>query len=73
MQSHEVDLRLSINHVETIVGFIAKNPDSELKKHVPQFNLAIANLRECLSTIHVQWQMFDSWHESHDRAEDRPE
>jgi hypothetical protein len=73
MQSHQIDLRLSINHIETIVGCIAKSDDAEVKEHLPQSNLAISNLRECLSTLQIQWQIFDGWHERHNYPGDRPE
>jgi hypothetical protein len=73
MQSLQLDLRLSINHMETIVGCIAKSDDAEVREHLPQSNLAILNLRECLSTLQSQWQMFDSWHERHNDIRDRPD
>jgi hypothetical protein len=73
MQSHQIDLRLSINHIETIVGCIAKSADVEVREHLPQSNLAISNLRECLATLQIQWQMFDGWQERHKHAGDRPE
>jgi hypothetical protein len=73
MQSHQIDLRLSINHIETIVGCIAKSANAEVREHFPQSNRAISNLRECLSTLQVQWQMFDSWHERHNVIGDRSE
>ena len=73
MQSHQIDLRLSINHIETIVGCIAKSDDAEVREHLPQSNLAISNLRECLSTLQVQWQMFDGWHERHNHPGDQLE
>jgi hypothetical protein len=73
MQSHQIDLRLSINHIETIVGCIAKSADAEVREHLPQSNLAISNLRECLSTLQIQWQMFDGWQERHNHAGDRHE
>jgi len=71
MQSHEIDLRLSINHIETIVGCIAKSNDAEVREHLPQSNLAISNLRECLSTLQIHWQIFDGWQERHIHAGDR--
>jgi hypothetical protein len=71
MQSHQIDLRLSINHIETIVGCIAKSADPEVTEYLPQSNLAISNLRECLSTLQIQWQMFDGWHERHNHTLDR--
>ena len=73
MHSHQIDLRLSINHIETIVGSIAKSADAEVREHLPQSNLAISNLRECLSTLQIQWQMFDGWQERHNHAGDRHE
>lgn len=73
MQSHQIDLRLSINHIETIVGCIAKSADAEVRDHLPQANHAISNLRECLSTLQIQWQMFDGWNERHDHSGDRLE
>jgi hypothetical protein len=73
MQSHQVDLRLSINHIETIVGCIAKSTDSEVIQHLPQSNLAISNLRDCLSKLEIQWWMFENWHERHDHTEDQLE
>jgi hypothetical protein len=71
MQSHQIDLRLSINHIETIVGRIAKSSDEEVRDHLPQANQAISNLRECLSTLQIQWQMFDGWHERNNDVEHR--
>jgi hypothetical protein len=73
MQSHQIDLRLSINHTESIVRCIAKSDDAEVKGHLPQSNLAISTLRDCLSTLRIQWQMFDGWHERHYHVGDRPE
>jgi len=73
MQSHQIDLRLSINQIETMVGCIAKSADAEVREHLPQSNLAISNLRECLSKLQIQWQMFDGWHERHNDVGDRPE
>jgi hypothetical protein len=65
MQSHQLDLRLSINHIQTIVGCIAKSADAEVIEHLPQSSLAISNLRECLSKLQIQWLMFENWHEHH--------
>jgi hypothetical protein len=73
MQSHQFDLRLSINHIETIVGCIAKSTDSEVIQHLPQSNLAISNLRECLSNLQIQWWMFENWHERHYQTGDQLE
>ena len=73
MHSHQLDLRLSINHMETIVGGLAKSTDAEVREHILQSNLAISNLRECLSTLQVQWQIFDGWQERENHAGDRPE
>ena len=66
MQSHQIDLRLGINHIETIVGCIAKSTDLGVTQHLPQSNLAISNLRECLSKLQIQWRMFENWHEHQD-------
>jgi hypothetical protein len=63
MQSHQIDLRLGINHIETIVGCIAKSTDLGVTQHVHQSNLAISNLRECLSKLQIQWRMFENWDE----------
>ena len=68
MQSHQLDLRLSINHIETIVGCIAKSADAEVTRYLPQSHLAISNLRECLSKLQIQWWMFENWHEHHHYA-----
>jgi hypothetical protein len=68
MRSHQLDLRLSINHIETIVGCIAKSADAEVIQHLPQSNLAISNLRECLSKLQIQWSMFENWQEHHNNA-----
>lgn len=65
MQSHQIDLRLGINHIETIVGCIAKSTDSEVTQHLPQSNLAISNLRECLSKLQIQWRTFENSYEHH--------
>ena len=73
MRSHEIQLRLNINLVETVVGCIAKSSDAEVRQHLPQSNLAISNLRERLSTLHIQWQMFDGWQERHGHAGDLPD
>jgi hypothetical protein len=72
MQSHQIDLRLSINQMETIVGYFAKSADAEVKEHLPQSNIAILNLRECLSMLQIEWQIFDGWHASHSHPGDRP-
>jgi hypothetical protein len=72
MDSHQIDLRLSINHVEVIIGCIAKSDDVEVREHLPQSNLAISNLRECLSKLQVQWQMFEGWYERHNPIEVEP-
>src|ERR1700722_19220393 len=71
MRSHQIYLRLSISHIEAAVGCIARSADPEVTEHVPQSNLAVSNLRECLSTLQVQWQMFDGWNERHNHAGDR--
>ena len=71
MQSHQMDLRLNINYIETIVGCIAKSADSVVIQHLPQSNLAISNLRECLSNLQVQWWMFENWHERHNQTGDQ--
>jgi len=73
MQTHQVDLRLSINQIETMVGCIAKSADPDVTEHLPQSNLAISNLRECLSTLQIHWEMFDGWHERHNQVGNRPE
>jgi hypothetical protein len=73
MQSRQIDLRLSINHTETIVGCIAKSADSELIQHLPQSNLAISNLREYLSNLQIQWWMYENWHERHNQTGDQLE
>jgi len=65
MQSHQLDLRLSINHIETLIGCIAKSADAEVIQHLPQSNQAISNLRDCLSKLQIQWWMFENWHERH--------
>lgn len=70
MQSHQIDLRVSINHMETIVGRIAKSADAEVREHLPQANLAISNLRESLATFQIERQVFDGWQERHNYAED---
>ena len=71
MQSHQIDLRLNINHIETIVGCIAKSADSVVIQHLPQSNLAISNLRECLSNLQTQWWMFENWHERNNQTGDQ--
>jgi hypothetical protein len=71
MQSHQIDLRLNINHIETVVGCIAKSADSVVIQHLPQSNLAISNLRECLSNLEIQWWMFENWHKRHNQTGDQ--
>ena len=71
MRIHQTNLRLDINRVEAIVGCIAKSNDAEVREHLPQSNLAISNLRECLSTLQIHWQIFDGWQERHIHAGDR--
>jgi len=73
MQSHQVDLRLSVNHIETSIGCIAKSADSEVRQHLRESNLAISNLRECLSKLEIKWWMFENWHERHSHVRDHPE
>lgn len=65
MRSHQLGLRLSTNHLESIVECFAKGADAEVKQHLPEFSLAISNLRECLSKLQIQWWMFENWHEHH--------
>jgi hypothetical protein len=59
MRIHQTDLRLDINHVEAIVGCIAKSSDDDVVKHLPDTNLAISNLRECLSTFEAHRLTFE--------------
>lgn len=68
MQIHQTNLRLDINHVEAIVGCIAKSSDEDVVKHLPDTNLAISNLRECLSTFEVYRQMLETDQRTFDDA-----
>ena len=63
IRSHQLDLHLSTNHIESIVECFAKSADAEVKQHLPELSLAISNLRECLSKLQIQWWMFENWHE----------
>jgi hypothetical protein len=71
MRSHQLDLRLSTNHIESIVECFAKSADAEVKQRLPEFSLAISNLRECLSKLQIQWWMFENWYE-HDNYTGNP-
>ena len=71
MRSHQIDLRLNINQIETTVGCIAKTADSVVTQHLSQSNLAISNLRECLSNLQIQWRMFENWHERNNQSGDQ--
>lgn len=71
LQSHQIDLRLGINHMETIVGRIAKSADVEVREQLTQANLAIFNLRESLATFQIDRQVFDGWQERHNYVEVR--
>lgn len=59
MHAHQIDLRLDINRVEYIVGCIAKSNAKEVVNHLPEVNLAISHLRECLSTFEAHRRMFE--------------
>jgi hypothetical protein len=59
MQVHRTNLRLDINQMEAIVGCIAKSTDEEVVNYLPEANLAISNLRGCLSTFEAHRQMFE--------------
>jgi hypothetical protein len=65
MRSHQLELRLSTNHIESIVECFAKSADAEVKQYLPESSLAITNLRECLSKLQIQWWMSENWHEHH--------
>lgn len=59
MRTHQTNLRLDINQMEVIVGRIAKSNDEELVKYLPEANLSISSLRECLLTLQVHWRIFE--------------
>lgn len=59
MRTHQTNLRLDINQMEVIVGRIAKSNDEELVKYLPEANLSISSLRECLLTLQVLWRIFE--------------
>jgi len=59
MQSHQTNLRLDINHLEVIVGCIAKSEDVQVVNYLSEVNLSISSLRECLSTLNVHWRIFE--------------
>jgi hypothetical protein len=59
MDTHQLDLRLHINHIETMVGCIAKSTDEQVTNQLPEFNQLVSNLRHCLSAFQDQWWMFD--------------
>jgi hypothetical protein len=59
MEAHQTNLRLDINHMEVIVGCIAKSTDEDLVKYLPAANESISSLRECLSTLTVHWRIFE--------------
>ncbi|MGA2538245.1 MAG: hypothetical protein ABSF53_19705 [Terracidiphilus sp.] len=59
MEAHQTNLRLDINHMEVIVGCIAKSTDDEVMKYLPDVNESISSLRECLSTLQVHWRIFE--------------
>jgi len=59
LKKHHTNLRLNINHMEAVVGCIAKSTDEEVVKYLPDANQAISNLRECLSTLGTHRQMFE--------------
>jgi hypothetical protein len=44
MRSHQLELRLSTNHIESIVECFAKSADAEVKQYLPESSLAITNL-----------------------------
>jgi hypothetical protein len=59
MEAHQTNLRLDINHMEVIVGCIAKSTDEDVVKYLPEANESISSLRECLSTLNVHWRIFE--------------
>jgi hypothetical protein len=62
MEAHQTNLRLDINHMEVLVGCIAKSTDDEVVKYLPDVNESISSLRECLSTLQVHWRIFEIKH-----------
>jgi hypothetical protein len=72
MLNHQTDLRININHIEAVVGCIAKSSDQEVTKHLPDANEAISNLRECLCTLREKWQIYNNERESTQRDENEP-
>jgi hypothetical protein len=59
MERHQTNLRLDINHMEVIVGRIAKSTDEEVVRYLPDVNISISSLRECLLTLQVHWRIFE--------------
>jgi hypothetical protein len=59
MHAYQTNLRLDINHLEAIVGRIAKCTDEEVVKYLPDASESISSLRECLSTLVVHWRIFE--------------
>src|ERR1700722_5677969 len=64
MERHQTNLRLDINQMEVIVGCIAKSTDEQVVQYLPDANLSISNLRECLLTLQVHWRIFKIKHGS---------
>jgi hypothetical protein len=64
MRIHQTNLRLDIN----LVGRIAKSTDEEVVKHLPETNLVISNLRECLLTFEEYRHVFEIAQRSFDDA-----
>jgi hypothetical protein len=73
METHQLDLRLSINRIETIARCIAKSTDEEVTNRLPEIDQSISNLRHCLSALQAQWWMFDYRQGSFDDIGYRPE
>lgn len=59
MQAHQTNLRLDINDIEVLVGCIAKSTDEEVMRYLPEANLSISSLRECLLTLQVHWNIYE--------------
>lgn len=68
MRIHQTNLRLDINLVESLVERIAKSTDEEVVKHLPETNLVISNLRECLLTFEEHRHVFEIDQRSFDDA-----
>ena len=60
IHAHFANLRYDINHIERIIGCIAKSSDEKVVEYLPEGNQSISSLREVLSTLQIHCEIFET-------------